>query len=135
MPWTWPPRTADPPGGIVHADHGVQFTSWAFTNKVRSAGLMPSIGTIGDGYDNAMMESFWSRMQIELLNRKRWKTRIELANAIFDYIEIFYNRQRRHSGLDYGLRSSTSYTARTHPKQPETHSSPGNQSLGQVTLQ
>ncbi|MET3176637.1 UNVERIFIED_ORG: transposase InsO family protein [Arthrobacter sp. UYCu721] len=89
------------PGGIVHADHGVQFTSWALTNKIRSAGLMPSFGTIGDGYDNAMMESLWSSMQIELLNRKRWKTRTDLANAIFDYIEIFYNRQRRHSGIDY----------------------------------
>lgn len=89
------------PGGIVHADHGVQFTSWAFTNKIRTTGLMPSFGTIGDGYDNAMMESFWSSMQIELLNRKKWRTRIDLANAIFDYIEIFYNRQRRHSQLDY----------------------------------
>lgn len=90
-----------PSGGIVHADHGVQFTSWAFTNKIRSAGLMPSFGTIGDGYDNAMMESFWSSMQIELLNRKKWRTRLDLANAIFDYIEIFYNRQRRHSQIDY----------------------------------
>ncbi|MFE3799440.1 IS3 family transposase, partial [Nocardia tengchongensis] len=67
----------------------------------RSNGLMPSFGTIGDGYDNAMMESFWSSMQIELLNRKKWRTRVDLANAIFDYIEIFYNRQRRHSQLDY----------------------------------
>ncbi len=90
-----------PPGGIVHADHGVQFTSWAFTNKVRSAGLMPSFGTIGDGLDNAMMESFWSSMQVELLNRKKWRTRLDLANEIFTYIEIFYNRQRRHSQLDY----------------------------------
>ncbi len=89
------------PGGIVHADHGVQFTSWAFSNKIRSAGLMPSFGSVGDGLDNAMMESFWSSMQIELLNRQRWKTRLELANAIFDYIEIFHNRQRRHSALDY----------------------------------
>ena len=48
-----------------------------------------------------MMESFWSRMQIELLNRKKWRTRLDLANAIFDYIEIFYNRQRRHSQLEY----------------------------------
>ncbi len=48
-----------------------------------------------------MMESFWGSMQIELLNRKKWKTRIELANAIFDYIEIFHNRQRRHSALGY----------------------------------
>ena len=46
-----------------------------------------------------MMESFWGRMQTELLNRKKWKTRIELANAIFDYLEIFHNRQRRHSSL------------------------------------
>ena len=90
-----------PAGGIVHADHGVQFTSWAFTNKIRSSGLMPSFGTIGDCYDNAMMESFWSSMQIELLNRKKWRTRLDLANAIFDYIEIFYNRQRRHSQLGY----------------------------------
>jgi transposase InsO family protein len=89
------------PGGIVHADHGTQFTSWVFGEKVRSAGLLPSFGTVGDGLDNAMMESFWSSMQIELLNRRRWKTRVELANAIFEYIEIFHNRRRRHSALGY----------------------------------
>ena len=64
-----------------------QFTSWVFGEKIRSAGLLPSFGTVGDGLDNAMMESFWSSMQIELLNRRKWKTRVELANAIFDYIE------------------------------------------------
>ena len=48
-----------------------------------------------------MMESFWSRMQVELLDRQRWTTRLELANAIFDYLEIFHNRQRRHSALGY----------------------------------
>ena len=89
------------PGGVVHADHGAQFTSWAFTDRIRSAGLMPSLGTVGDGLDNAMMESFWSSIEIELLNRKRSKTRVELSNVMFDYIEIFYNRQRRHSQLDY----------------------------------
>jgi transposase InsO family protein len=78
-----------------------QFTSWVFTQKIRSAGLLPSFGTVGDGLDNAMMESFWSSMQIELLNRKKWRTRIELANAIFEYIEVFYNRRRRHSALSY----------------------------------
>ena len=88
-------------GAIVHADHGVQFTSWAFTNRVRQAGLMPSFGSVGDAFDNAMMESFWSTMQIELLDRKRWKTRVELANAIFEYIEVFYNRRRRHSQIGY----------------------------------
>lgn len=95
-------KNRDPkPGGVVHADHGTQFTSWAFGDKIRSAGLMPSFGTVGDGLDNAMMESFWSSMQIELLDRKKWNTRVELANAIFDYIEIFYNRRRRHSSVGY----------------------------------
>ena len=88
-------------GGIVHADPGTQFTSWVFGEKIRSAGLVPSFGSIGDGLDNAMMESFWSSMQMELLDRQKWKTRVELANAIFDYIEIFHNRQRRHSALGY----------------------------------
>ena len=56
-------------------------------------------GIVGDCYDNGLMESFWARMQVELLNRQRWRTRIELANAIFEYLEIFHNRQRRHSSL------------------------------------
>ena len=57
------------------------------------------MGSVGDCYDNAMVEAFWSRMQVELLDRRRWRTRIELANALFDYLEIFHNRQRRHSSL------------------------------------
>jgi len=88
-------------GSIVHADHGVQFTSWSFTERIRDAGLMPSFGSVGDAFDNAMMESFRSSMPNELLDRKKWKTRLELSNAIFDCIEILYNRQRRHSSLDY----------------------------------
>ena len=51
------------------------------------------------GSINAVIESFWARMQVELLDRHRWKTRIELANAIFEYIEIFHNRRRRHSAI------------------------------------
>lgn len=88
-----------PDATVIHSDHGVQFTSWAFTERARASGLVPSMGSIGDCYDNGMMESFWGRMQTELLNRRKWKTRIELANAIFDYLEIFHNRQRRHSSL------------------------------------
>ena len=87
--------------GIVHADHGVQFTSWAFTEKVRSAGLMPSFGSVRDALDNAMMEFSWSSVQNELLDRRCWTTRLELSNAMFDYIEVFYNRHRRHSKLGY----------------------------------
>ena len=59
------------------------------------------MGSIADCFDNAMIESFWSRMQVELLNRRRWRTRIELANAIFEYLEIWHNRRRRHSGLGW----------------------------------
>lgn len=87
-------------GGIIHSDQGVQFASWAFTQRARDSGLMPSMGSVGDCFDNAMMESFWSRMQVELLDRQRWRTRLELANAIFEYLEIWHNRQRRHSRLD-----------------------------------
>jgi putative transposase len=89
------------PGAMVHSDHGVQFTSWAFTSRIKNAGLMPSLGSVGDGYDNAMMESFSSKMQTELLNRKKWKTRVELASEMFQYLEIFHNRQRRNSRLGY----------------------------------
>jgi transposase InsO family protein/transposase-like protein len=88
-------------GAIIHGDHGTQFTSWSFTQRARSAGLLPSLGTVGDPYDNAVVESFWARMQVELLNRKRWNTRVELANAIFEYIEGFHNRRRRHSALGW----------------------------------
>ena len=65
------------------------------------------MGSIGDCLDNAMVESFWARMQVELLNRKRWKTRVELANAIFEYLEIFHNRQRRHSAI--GMHTPNKY--------------------------
>jgi transposase InsO family protein len=84
-----------------------QYSSWAFTQRVRDAGLVPSMGSIGDCYDNALMESFWGRMQTELLNRRKWRTRLELANAIFEYLEIFHNRQRRHSAL--GMLSPIEY--------------------------
>jgi putative transposase len=60
---------------------------------------VPSMGSVGDGYDNAMIEAFWSQMQVEPLDRQRWRTRIELANALFDNLELFHNRTRRHSAL------------------------------------
>jgi putative transposase len=62
---------------------------------------------VGYCYDNSVIESFWGRMQTELLNRRKWKTRVELANAIFEYLEIFHNRQRRHSSL--GMRTPIEY--------------------------
>ena len=82
----------------------------------KRSGLVPSMGSIGDCYDNAVIESFWGRMQTELLNRRRWKTRIELANAIFDYLEIFHNRQRRHSAL--GMRTPIEFELLHQSAQP-----------------
>jgi putative transposase len=76
------------------------------------------MGSIGDCYDNGQMESFWAPMQVELLNRKRWNTRLELANAIFEYLEILHNRQRRHSSL--GMLSPPSTSSVTPTTQPET---------------
>ena len=60
-----------------------------------------------------MIESFWSRMQVELLNRRRWSTRVELATAIFEYLEVFHNRQRRHSAL--GMLTPVEFEARHEP--------------------
>lgn len=105
-----------PPGTIIHSDHGTQFTSWTFTDRARRSGLVPSMGSVGDAFDNAVIESFWGRMQTELLNRRRWRTRVELANAIFEYLEVFHNRRRRHSSL--GMLPPTTYenlhTTHTH---------------------
>jgi putative transposase len=108
-------RTAGP-GVAVHSGHGVHYTSWAFTDRARASGLLPSMGSIGDCYGNARIESFWGRVQTQLLNRQRWRTRIELANALFEYLEIFHNRRRRHSSLgmptpiEYELRISAAKT-------------------------
>lgn len=85
---------------LLHSDHGPQYTAWAFSQQLQQAGLTHSLGSVGDAYDNAVVESFWGRMQTELLDTKKWKTRIELSTAMFDYIE-FYNQTRRHSSLGY----------------------------------
>jgi putative transposase len=84
---------------ILHSDHGSQYTSWAFGQRLRATGLLASMGTVCDCYDNAMMESFWGTMQLELLDTKEWQTRNELANAIFEWIECWYNPKRRHSSI------------------------------------
>jgi putative transposase len=82
---------------VVHSDHGTQYTSWAFGRRLRAAGLLGSMGTVGDAYDNAVAESFFGSLQLELLDRHRWNSRDELASAIFEWIECFYNPARRHS--------------------------------------
>lgn len=90
-----------PTGTIVHSDRGTQYTSWLFGTRMREAGLLGSMGKVASAFDNALMESFWGSMQIELLDRRAWQTRAELATTMFDWIEAFYNPTRRHSALGY----------------------------------
>jgi len=92
---------------ILHSDHGAQYTSWAFGQRLIAAGLLASMGTVGDCYDNAMMESFWGTLQLELLDSKQWQSRDELANAIFEWIECWYNPKRRHSSI--GMHSPVTF--------------------------
>ena len=82
---------------IAHSDHGAQYTSWAFGRRLRAAGLLGSMGSIGDCFDNSVAESFFGSLQLELLDEHRWDTRDQLANAIFDWIECWDNPRRRHS--------------------------------------
>jgi len=101
---------------ILHSDHGSQFTSWAFGQRLRAAGLLASMGAVGDCYDNAMMESFWGTMQLELLDSKTWNTREDLASAVFEWIECWYNPKRRHSSI--GMHSPITFeTLHTGPDQ------------------
>jgi putative transposase len=95
-----PDKQSPGAGTIMHSDHGSQYTSWAFGQRIRAAGLLGSMGSVGDCYDNAMMESFWGTMQMELLDSRTWETRDQLANAIFEWIECWYNPNRRHSGIE-----------------------------------
>jgi putative transposase len=85
---------------VVHSDRGSQYTSWAFGHRLRAAGLLGSMGRVGAAADNAMMESFWGTLQLELLDRRRWDTRHQLASAIFEWIEAWYNPRRRHTSID-----------------------------------
>lgn len=89
-----------PGAGVVHhSDHGCQYTSFAFGRRCREAGVVPSMGSVGDCFDNAMVESFFATLECELLDRCTLWTRDQARLAVFDYIECFYNRQRRHSSL------------------------------------
>jgi len=89
-----------PDGTIAHSDQGTQYTSWLCGKTLRDAGLLGSMGSVGDCFDNAVIESFFGSLQIELLNTRTWDTRDELAQAIFEWIEAWYNPRRRHTYCD-----------------------------------
>jgi putative transposase len=86
---------------IHHSDHGCQYTALAFGQRLQENGLVASMGTVGDCFDNAVAESFFATLKVELLHRQAWPTRAAARLAIFEYIEVWYNRQRRHSTLAY----------------------------------
>jgi len=94
-------RQRQPRAVVHHSDHGSQYTSIAFGNRCRQAGVQPSVGTVGDAYDNAMCESFFATLECELIDRVRMRTREEAEQAVFEFIEGWYNPHRRHSSLNY----------------------------------
>ena len=93
--------TRKPESVIHHSDQGSQYTSIAFGNRCKEMGVRPSMGTVGDAYDNAMAESFFASLECELIARRSWKTKTEARLVVFTWIESWYNPRRRHSGLNY----------------------------------
>ena len=90
-----------PEAVIHHSDQGTQYTSIAFGLRCKQAGVRPSMGSVGDAYDNALCESFFATLECELLERRRFRSQAEARMDIFDFIEGFYNPRRRHSALGY----------------------------------
>ena len=90
------------PGEVIHhSDQGSQYASVAFGDRCRKMGVRPSMGSVGDAYDNAMAESFFASLECELIDRRTWQTKTEARLALFSYIEGWYNPRRRHSALQY----------------------------------
>ena len=86
---------------INHSHRGCQYTSAEFGSRLKEAGLLPSIGSVADAYDNSMAKSFVSTLKRELIHRHSWPNRQTARSAIFEYIEGFYNTRRRHSALGH----------------------------------
>jgi len=94
-------RQRRPKGVIHHSDHGSQYTSVEFGRRCREAGIRPSMGSVGDCFDNALCESFFATLECELLDRHKFSTRAQAQGAVFDFIEGWYNLHRLHSSLEY----------------------------------
>jgi putative transposase len=94
----------------------VRWSKAPSNRQLKESGLLASMGSAGDALDDAVVEAFWARMQVELLHRKKWRTRVGLANAMFEYLEIFHNRQRRHLAL--GMHTPIEYEILHQTRQP-----------------
>ena len=105
---------------IHHSDQGSQYTSLDFGKRCKEMGVRPSMGSVGDAYDNAMAESFFASLECELIDRRTWKTFAQARMAIFTWIEGWYNPRRRHSGL--GQKSPVSFEKALKAQSATTHS-------------
>jgi putative transposase len=103
-----------PKSVIHHSDRGCQYTSYAFGKRCRQAKVVPSMGSVGDAYDNAMAESFFATLEREVIDRRTFKSQAEARMAIFTWLEGWYNPHRRHSSLGY--LSPINYERRMQPK-------------------
>jgi putative transposase len=100
--WQMARERRRPPGGLLfHSDRGSNYASSDFRAALRQAKAIPSMSRAGNCYDNATMESFWSTLKFELVYREHFATHAQARLRLFDYIEVFYNRQRLHSALNY----------------------------------
>jgi transposase InsO family protein len=91
-----------PPAGLIHhSDRGRQYASYAYQELLRGYGFVQSMSRSGNCYDNAYMESFFGTLKTELVHGERYQNRLQARLSIFEYVEVFYNRIRRHSALDY----------------------------------
>lgn len=88
-------------GVVHHSDRGVHYAATAYQARLLAQGMIPRMSRKGDGYDNAVVESFFATLEWELIAKADWHTHVEARAAIFEYIEVWYNRQRRHSALGY----------------------------------
>jgi putative transposase len=111
-------HTRRPESVIHHSGQGSQYTSVAFGKRCEEMGVKPSMGTVGDAYDNAMAESFFATLECELIDRRSWKTKAEARLAIFTWIESWYNPSRRHSGL--GQRSPNAFERSLNSQKTDT---------------
>ena len=103
---------------IHHSDQGTQYTSIAFGKRCEKAGVKPSMGSVGDCYDNAMAESFFATLECELLDRQPLRTQREAREQVFEFIEAWYNPHRRHSSIGY--LSPGEFERRNAPTVPST---------------
>jgi putative transposase len=123
-------RRRPDPGLVHHSDQGSQYVSLGFGQAARDAGVAISMGSRGDAYDNAVAESFFATLKKELIHRRSWPSRRELGAGVFEYIEAFYNRDRRHSTL--GMRSPVEYEQLLYAAKSEDYPTTNNIKSGSV---